>query len=112
MTNWGETRRSALSGSLVLGLCLALSGQAVAEDATSHRDHMPNRPGRRPPPEAFNACQGKSEGSECSVSFRDRTLEGVCVLAPDEQLFCLPNDMPPPPAGERPDGPPPDRNVM
>jgi hypothetical protein len=91
-------------------ICLALGVAAQAEDATSHRDAL--HAGRRPPPEAFSACSGKSQGAACSLTFHERTLQGVCVAPPDDDLFCMPNEMPPPPEGERPDGPPPRRIVM
>ncbi|HTQ42586.1 MAG TPA: hypothetical protein VMI75_07485 [Polyangiaceae bacterium] len=51
------------------------------------------------PPEAYAACQSKSEGEACTVQLRDREIHGTC--APDrdgERLFCRPIDMPPPPA--------------
>ena len=51
---------------------------------------------RRPPPETFSACEGKQAGAECTVTFRERTIEGVCVAPDKEELFCMPNDMPPP----------------
>jgi hypothetical protein len=54
-------------------------------------------PHRRPPPEAFSACEGKAEGTQCQVSFHDKTIDGVCVAPQQEELFCMPNDMPPPP---------------
>lgn len=53
------------------------------------------------PPEAFEACSGKSSGGACSVSFHGHTLEGTCSEAPsDRRLFCRPSSPPPPP----PDG--------
>ncbi|MDB4974286.1 MAG: hypothetical protein JWN48_2627 [Myxococcaceae bacterium] len=66
----------------------------------------PPPPGHRgPPPEAFTACQDRTEGADCTVSFHDRSLEGLCVRADQAALFCMPNQMPEPPAGERPDDP-------
>ena len=50
------------------------------------------------PPEAYAACESKSEGEACTVQLRDREIHGTC--APDREgkrLFCRPSDMPPPP---------------
>ena len=101
--------RAAKWGFGALGLAalaLDLIGVAAAQDArpASHVDERGGPGGhRRPPAEAFNACDGKKEGAECQVQFRDRTLTGVCVAPNSEELFCMPNDMPPPPRdGERP----------
>jgi hypothetical protein len=92
---------------LLIGMAASiLPGIARAEDATSHRDALPEHGGHRPPPEAFSACADKKEGAACSVTFHERTLDGVCVAPSDDQLFCMPDDMPPPPAGEKPDRPP------
>lgn len=110
--------RALLSFGAAAAICCALGSVAWAEDAESHRDRLPQPGGRRPPPEAFRACEGKSEGAECSVAFRGETLDGVCVAPPvdrrgpaseqnDAELFCMPKDLPPPP-----DGPPPARSVM
>lgn len=56
-----------------------------------------------PPPAAFEACAGKSAGDSCSVTFRDRKIDGTCKVPPqDDRLICWP-DHPPP-------GPPPDRS--
>jgi hypothetical protein len=113
MMNRGTKARAALVFGTAASICIAIGASARAEDATSHRDEMPAHGGRKPPPEAFSACEGKSEGAECSVSFRDQTRDGVCVAPADEPLFCMPNDMPPPPSGGRhPDGPPPSRIIM
>ena len=91
-------------------ICIALGAavSAQAEDPSSHRDDVPPHRGRKPPPEAFAACEGKAEGAECKVDFRGDVLEGVCIAAhSDDGPFCMPNDMPPPPAGRAPR-----RNVM
>jgi hypothetical protein len=57
-----------------------------------------------PPPipeEAFAACSGKSKGDACSVTFRDRTIDGTCAEPPpgvsDPRLACRPNGPPPGP---------------
>ncbi|HEX5658734.1 MAG TPA: hypothetical protein VFX59_16155 [Polyangiales bacterium] len=53
---------------------------------------------REPPPFAFEACNGKAEGDDCSVQFHDETKEGRCLAFSDARLFCMPNDMPSRPA--------------
>jgi hypothetical protein len=50
------------------------------------------------PPEAYAACESKSQGEARTVQLRDREIHGTC--APDREgkrLFCRPSDMPPPP---------------
>ena len=49
--------------------------------------------GRRPPPAAYEACEGKSEGASCSVDTPRGTLEGTCRIPPNmDELVCVPND--------------------
>jgi len=56
-----------------------------------------NRP-PSPPPEAYSACSGHSEGDTCSVKFQDQTLDGTCRKFPGaDGLVCVPAHMPPPP---------------
>ena len=74
----------------------------------AHAQSGPPQGHRKPPPEAFTACQGKSKAADCTVTFHDKTLEGICVLEDQAALFCMPHDMPAPPAGGH-GGPPPDR---
>lgn len=74
-------------------------------------DDRPSGP-PRPPEEAFTACDGKSAGASCTVSFTDRdgnarSLTGTCLQPPpgvsETRLFCAP----PRPDGSGPPGPPP-----
>jgi hypothetical protein len=67
---------------VAVGLTAAV---ALAED----------RPAPRPPPEeAFTACDGKTAGAECTVTFGDRSLTGTCLAPPPDvnetRLFCAP----------------------
>lgn len=56
---------------------------------------------RRPPPEAVAACKSRSAGDACSVTLRDRTLDGVCRAAPEGgELACMPDGPPPGPPPE------------
>jgi hypothetical protein len=98
---WKATWRGAAAASvLALGLGAASAQDGDAKPAGGHSDERGGPPHRRPPPEAFSACQGKSEGAQCTVSFHDKTHDGVCVAPGKEELFCMPNDMPPPPPRE------------
>lgn len=48
--------------------------------------------GRRPPPAAYEACEGLSEGDRCSVQTPLGRLEGVCELMSEgDALACLPD---------------------
>lgn len=70
-----------------------------------------------PPPEAFDACNGKSAGDACTVKHGDRESNGSCTSPPpgseDSRLSCRPAAPPdgsggPPPGGPH-GGPPPGR---
>jgi hypothetical protein len=64
-------------------------------DADERRDGPP--PGRRPPEEAFAACEGREVGSECTVELRDRKLQGTCREGRDgDGLVCMPRPPEPP----------------
>jgi len=67
-------------------LCFGLLGQAQPPSGS-------DRGRRGPPPEAFEACSGASEGQACTVDTPHGTLEGTCRQVPDaEELACVPND--------------------
>jgi hypothetical protein len=51
----------------------------------------------RPPPAAFEACQGKKADDACDVNFRDRKLAGKCAPMEEGQLVCRPAFRGPPP---------------
>jgi hypothetical protein len=95
-----------VAGSLVGGAALpgvASAGALVALDPEPRSG--PPAP-REPPPFAFEACADKQEGATCTVELPDRTLEGTCVVSRDDRLFCMPDNMPPPPPhGGDPRGP-------
>ncbi|WP_299697894.1 hypothetical protein [Hydrocarboniphaga sp.] len=48
---------------------------------------------RRPPPEAFSACTGKSVGDKVSVTMGSHTMEASCEKF-GEQLAARPTKMP------------------
>jgi len=54
-----------------------------------------DRPPRRPPPEAFEACANQEEGTLCAVETPHGTLEGTCRAPRGDELVCVPNDPPP-----------------
>jgi len=58
---------------------------------------MPAQPPHHgPPPEAFEACNGLSEGQTCTVSFQGGSMSGACRSGPDGgALACAPNGPPP-----------------
>jgi len=46
---------------------------------------------RKPPQEAFEACNSMSEGAACTIETPRGTLEGTCRIPPEEeQLVCVP----------------------
>ncbi|MFT3924010.1 MAG: hypothetical protein QM778_15860 [Myxococcales bacterium] len=97
-----STKRRTLA-SLVMALPCLLQGLALAEapEGSSHADFLQKGP-PRPPAEAFAACEGKADGDTCEVSFRGETHAGTCIAPKTDELFCMPNDMPPPPHGGEP----------
>jgi hypothetical protein len=65
---------------------------AIAGPARGQEDAPPPPPHHhQPPPEAFAACEGKSASDTCSVTLRERTVEGTCAAFADSgQLVCRP----------------------
>lgn len=62
------------------------------------------RQARRPPQEAYSACQGKNEGDSVTVTTpRGETLAAVCRKM-DGHLVAMPEKIPTPPDGALPDG--------
>jgi len=56
-----------------------------------------DRPPHPPPPEAIEACATLTEGAVCSFEGRrGETVEGECVLTPEDELACAPAGGPPP----------------
>lgn len=114
-----STKRRVLFG---LALGAALGALAHANIGVAHADLPPapqprdDRPGpppgghHGPPPEATAACSGKTVDAACAVTFGGKSHDGTCQNGPDGkgELACRPNDMPKPPAGGHPHGPPPE----
>lgn len=68
---------------LVLSLSMA---QAFAESSQHHQ----------PPPEAFEICEGQSEGDSVSITTpHGDIIDATCQLM-DEKLVAVPKHMPPP----------------
>jgi len=92
----------------------AAAGDACAFDLDSHHvtgtcrqgpdgqgplacapDHPPPR---KPPQEAFDACDGLVSDDACAVTLPDGTsIDGSCRTTPDGALVCAPAGEPPPP---------------
>lgn len=63
--------------------------------AIASADHPPPR---HPPKEAFDACANAKRGDACTVSIRDRSIQGTCEAFPDTTaLACRPLHPPGPP---------------
>ena len=77
-------------------LTIAVSSILMLSAPLSHA--QPGNGGGRhgPPPEAIEACSGKSENDSCSFSGRRGTVEGSCIVPPrEETLACAPEGGPP-----------------
>lgn len=78
---------------LVVVSALGVAAAALAEE----RRGPPRGEPPTPPPEAYSACTSAAEGEACTVTLRDRTIDGICVLDKDDELFCRPDHPPGPP---------------
>ncbi|HWA76691.1 MAG TPA: hypothetical protein VG937_30370 [Polyangiaceae bacterium] len=74
------------------------TSSATNESALAETGANGQRP-HRPPQAAFDACKGATEGASCSVTFRDRTVDGTCRKGPngEDELACVPAHPPGPP---------------
>lgn len=94
------------TGMLAVGLNWGVSSVVSAAPpppGQGSQDGAPPPP-HGPPPEAFEACATLDVEEACSVEMPDRVVEGHCVADREqEQLFCLPDDMPPRPEGGPPE---------
>jgi len=93
LTSWGA---SAAATDAPIDRTTGFSWFEAQPTDSSPRDS--NRP-PAPPPEAYSACNGHSEGDACTVQFRDKTLDGTCRKLPNDEtaLICVPAHMPQPP---------------
>ncbi len=75
--------------------------------ASQTAEEAPHDPPPGPPPEAFQACESKAAGDDCSVEIHGHTLQGKCRQGPrgESKLACAPPHMHPP---GPPPGPPPE----
>jgi hypothetical protein len=83
-TTMYDATPTRLVPALAIAVAMAV-GAARADDRAPHA----------PPPEIFNACEGRQAGSACSMTFGDRTVQGTCAAAPDARLACRPGAPPP-----------------
>ena len=71
-------------------LVTALLTTVYAQSTMAQGDQRGGR--RGPPPEAINACSGKSAGAACSFNGRnDEQLRGTCFSPQDNDLACKPD---------------------
>ena len=68
------------------------TAETTATDAGRPHGH------RKPPEEAFTACESKAVGDACTVTHDDHTITGTCTAAPadaeDTRIHCRPDHMP------------------
>ncbi|MES9991942.1 MAG: DUF1566 domain-containing protein [Candidatus Thiodiazotropha sp.] len=83
--------------------CLASGFISISMAQTRFEPGGGRPPGGGPPPEAFQVCEQKQQGADCSFQAPHGAVEGSCKNMP-EGLVCVPSGhrMGPPP-GERPD---------
>ena len=96
-------------GLLVVAV-LSLWAQGVLAQTSPANPGPPGADGGRPPgppPEAFSACSGKTQGTACAMTMpRGDTMSGTCEAGPQQkagpgassesgQLACRPDRMPP-----------------
>ncbi len=71
---------------------VAILGVSACAHAQPSGDGPPKR---KPPPEAFEACEGKSKSDPCKVSTPHGELNGTCQMPKGDKLVCAPKDKPP-----------------
>ncbi len=101
--NEGSACGFTFNGKNLTGQCRkGPNGEAAACFPEGGRHHGP-------PPEAIEACSGKSEGTACAVSFDGKSVNGTCSKGPHggETVACKPEGGPP--GGHR--GPPPEASA-
>jgi len=75
---------------VMLGLMLVVGGSAYGETTVGDAAAQ-GGPHHGPPPEAYTACEGKTEGSTAQLIGRDgQAVTGICRLA-DGKLVLRPN---------------------
>lgn len=90
-------RRALPIAALMLGTLSVCAAMAQGQ-------RPPDR--RGPPPEGYQACEGKTEGATVVLAMPDRkTLQGICRISPGAEsgagtLVAMPAERPP--AGEPP----------
>jgi len=104
---WGCGSASAADGAQSTSTRSPLATPTQPIPPSRPADSPPSKPPAdgmppKPPPEAFAACKGLTEGTSCTVTIHDHTIDGTCRNAPDGsgQLFCVPAGMPGPPPSQ------------
>lgn len=66
---------------LIVGISACAYAQPSSDDGKQRRG---------PPPEAFTACESKSQGDSCTVSTPKGELSGTCEMPKGDKLVCAP----------------------
>lgn len=85
-------RQSLQFAAIAAFMMAPIYAQAQSGDAPTEKKVERER--RSPPPEAFEACEGKSANDACSVTTKRGELEGTCKAPKDKKPVCVPKDRP------------------
>jgi hypothetical protein len=92
-----------LAGTMLI-LMLATGGVPVTSTEEINKPPPPPKGNMKPPPEAYTACKGKTEGTVVQFTTpRGETLKGICRLF-DGVLVAEPERKGPPPGGSNKPG--------
>lgn len=101
----GDACTVVLGKDSLSGKCVAPPSDAPDTRIVCRPDRLPDghgsgghgsggHPHGSPPPEVFNACEGKVADAACSVKFGDREIAGTCKAPPqgstETRLGCAP----------------------
>ena len=92
-------------GRTMTGTCMMQGDRLVMRPDRPEPGSRSGRDRPKPPPEAYKACEGKSEGDTAEMTGPDgRTMTGTCMMQGDT-LVLRPDRSGPPPSGNRGDRP-------
>ena len=79
---------------ITLVLCFSVM-MLIPVNVWSQPGNRRNGPPMKPPQEAFDACNGKSNGDTCTVvTPRGDNISGTCRTPKGQQLVCVPDNAP------------------
>lgn len=82
-----------ITSTAILILALVVAGHANAAD---DEDRRKDKPHRKAPPAALEACASLVEGDPCAFTGRrDEEVQGSCFAPSDKTLACRPDSPPP-----------------